>query len=225
MPSISFKIGDAFPADDPVARFMTIVAMISNDWQRLAQRMVELDDAECAHEDARAEHAALLVENYRLQGALHYEAVRCLKLAYERFGEIRTFVDGLTAEAIEEYRLVVGGVVPYSPHYHGKWLPNARNATFHYSKLNRRERVGMGLTATAEEIGVISFDDAIATVRFGFADKVALEWLGGSKPEAETAARMVDLREAVMAMTQFAQRAMDAYLASRGIELPAKRSI
>jgi hypothetical protein len=221
MPSISFKIGDAFPADDPVARFVTVVAMISNDWQRLAQRMVELDDVDCAHEDAQAEQAALLVENYRMQGALHFEAARFLKRAYEHFREVRTFVDGLTAEAIEEYELVVGGVTKGSPSYHGEWLSDARNATFHYSKLNRRERAGKGLTAAADEVGVISLDNTIASVRFGFADKVALEWLGGSQPEPEAASKMVALRESVIAMTQFAQRALGVYLASRGIELPA----
>jgi hypothetical protein len=223
--STSFKIGDAFPGDDPVARFMTVVAMISNDWQRLVEQMVEIDDRECAHEAARAEQAALLITNYRLQAALHYEAARCLKLAYERFSEIRMFVDGLSAEAIDEYKIVVGGLDPDSPHYHGNWLSDARNATLHYSKLGRRERVGKGLTSAAEEIGVINFDDTIASVRFGFADKVALEWLGGSQPGTETATQMVAMRESVMAMTRFAQRTMSVYLASRGIQLPAPREI
>src|ERR1039458_10305372 len=193
MPSIWFKIGEAFPADDPVARFVTVVAMISNDWQRLVQRMVELDDADCVHEAAQAEQAALLIENYRLQAALHYEAARLLQQAYERFPEVRNFIDGLTPEAIAEFRLVIGGVTKGSPNYHGDWLSDARNATFHYSKLNRRERVGKGLAAAAEEIGAISLGDSFASVRFGFADKVALKWLGGSQPEAEIEAKLVGL--------------------------------
>ena len=221
MPSIWFKIGEAFPADDPVARFVTVVAMISNDWQRLVQRMVELDDADCVHEAAQAEQAALLIENYRLQAALHYEAARLLQQAYERFPEVRNFIDGLTPEAIAEFRLVIGGVTKGSPNYHGDWFSDARNATFHYSKLNRRERVGKGLAAAAEEIGAISLGDSFASVRFGFADKVALKWLGGSQPEAEIEAKLVGLRESVMALTQFAQRALGVYLGTRGIELPA----
>jgi hypothetical protein len=52
---------------------------------------------------------------------------------------------------------------------------------------------------------------------------VALEWLGGSQPELETASKMVALRDSIIAMTQFAQRAPSVYLASRGVELPAWR--
>lgn len=212
-------IGDAFPVDDPVARFLTVVAMISNDWQRLAQQMFDLDDHQVHGDEQRAEQGALLVANYRLQAALHYEAARCLKLAYERFHEIRAFIDQLPVEAVEEYRFIVGGIDPDSPHYHGKWLSKARHATFHYSKLNRRQRVGQGLRTVAGEMGVISDDGTLAGVRFGFADNVALEWIGGSRPQAEVATQRTALVESVLAMTRFAQRAMSVYLASRGIEL------
>jgi hypothetical protein len=217
-------IGDAFPVDDPVARFLTVVAMISNDWQRLAQQMSDLDDQQVHGEEQRAEHGALLVANYRLQAALHYEAAHALKLACESFHEIRAFIDQLPAQAVEEYKFVIDGIDGIdadSPDYHGRWLSEARNATFHYSKLNRRERVGQGLRAVASDMGVISDDGTFASVRFGFADKVALEWIGGSQPQGELATQMTALSESVLAMTRFAQRAMSVYLASRGIELLA----
>jgi hypothetical protein len=41
MTVIRFKIGDAFPASDPVARFITGLAMISNDWLRLVTDMLD----------------------------------------------------------------------------------------------------------------------------------------------------------------------------------------
>jgi hypothetical protein len=31
--TVRFKIGAAFPAEDPVARFVTALAMMSNDWE------------------------------------------------------------------------------------------------------------------------------------------------------------------------------------------------
>ena len=213
-------IGDAFPVNDPVARFLTVVAMISNDWQRLAQQMSDLDDEHVHGEEQRAEHGALLLANYRLQAALHCEAAQALKLACESFHEIRAFIDQLPAEAVEEYKFVTDGIDADSPDYHGRWLSEARNATFHYSKLNRRERVGQGLRAVASDMGVISDDGTFASVRFGFADKVALEWIGGSQPQGELATQMTALSESVLAMTRFAQRAVSVYLASRGIELP-----
>jgi hypothetical protein len=68
MPEATFKIGDTFPADDPVARFVTVLAMISNDWQRLAQRMIELDDARPKDDLDKAETGALLIENFPVSG-------------------------------------------------------------------------------------------------------------------------------------------------------------
>jgi hypothetical protein len=218
MPTTSFRIGDTFPADDPVARFMTVVAMISNDWQRLATQMLDLDDAERkAHTD---EQAALLITNYRLQASLHYEAARCLKSGHDNFPEIRRFIDALPAEATQQYEIVVGGIDPKSPHYHGKWLSDARNRTFHYSKLNRGEPAGKALRSAADREGSISAGATFGTVRFGFADVVALEWLGGPDPGVD-GTRMAALSESVMAMTKFAQIAMRVYLAAKGIQLQA----
>jgi hypothetical protein len=34
MPRVIFNIGEAFPASDPVARFVTVLAMVSNDANR-----------------------------------------------------------------------------------------------------------------------------------------------------------------------------------------------
>jgi hypothetical protein len=34
MPTYTFSIGGAFPESDPVARFVTVLAMVINDWHR-----------------------------------------------------------------------------------------------------------------------------------------------------------------------------------------------
>jgi hypothetical protein len=34
VPTLRFQIGNGFPAGDPIARFITVVAMMSNDWLR-----------------------------------------------------------------------------------------------------------------------------------------------------------------------------------------------
>src|SRR2546423_548992 len=36
----SFRIGDALPVADPVARFVAVLAMIYNDWRRTSDSMV-----------------------------------------------------------------------------------------------------------------------------------------------------------------------------------------
>jgi hypothetical protein len=43
----AFKIGDAFPAEDPIARFLVVLAMMSNDLLRLVDVML-VDEGEDA---------------------------------------------------------------------------------------------------------------------------------------------------------------------------------
>ncbi len=39
MPEYEFVIGDAFPATDPVARYVVTVGIIYNDWRRTMNEM------------------------------------------------------------------------------------------------------------------------------------------------------------------------------------------
>jgi hypothetical protein len=46
MPTVSFNIGLAFPASDPVARFVTVLAMVSNDANRSINELLNVCDGE-----------------------------------------------------------------------------------------------------------------------------------------------------------------------------------
>jgi hypothetical protein len=208
MPEVSFKIGEAFPADDPVARFVTVVAMISNDWLRLFGEMTAVrgDDPEA--------HARLTL-NYRLQAALHYEAADFLRTARSNFPEVGAFINALPPAARLEFDEIVGGIDPESKQYHGRWLKENRNQIFHYSELNQRKAVGKALIAAAEKSGSISYiTDELGSVRFWFADEVAIEWLSDATQDED---RMEMLKEAVLATMRFAQRGMSVYLGQRGV--------
>jgi hypothetical protein len=215
MPTTSFRIGDVFPADEPVARFVTVVAMISNDWQRLAKQMLVLEDVQDEDEE---ELSALLISNYRLQASLHVEAARFLNRAHTNFPDVREFIDALPSEAKDRFKLVVDGIKPKSPRYHGKWLSEARNLTFHYAEINQRKHVGRALQSAAAKTGTITAGRTVQSVRFGFADTVALEWLGAPQPTTDEK-RMAALSESVTAMTLFAQQAMRIYLDLKGVRL------
>jgi hypothetical protein len=123
--TLRFKIGDAFPADDSVARFITVLALMSNDWTRSAQYLLEIEDG--------------------------------------------------------------------SEDEGGRWLSADR----------RRDR---------PEIASLS-GRHFGSVRFGFADDVAVQWL----PDVDTDARdiLAQLRDAVLALARFVQRATRAYLETR----------
>jgi hypothetical protein len=139
--------------------------------------------------------------------------------ARRRFPEIDAFVDGLPEIARDELLQTVGGVDPKSPHYHGDWLADHRNVTFHYPVMHPQkaahgaEEIHEALAKAAEIDSTITAKDNFGSVRFGFADDVVVQWL----PDVDTEARDIlsQLREAVLALARFVQRASRAYLEGR----------
>jgi hypothetical protein len=210
--TLRFKIGDAFPAGDPVARFITVLAMMSNDWMRSARYLLEIQDG--SHDEGGRR---LML--FRQQASLHHEAASFIVDARHRFPAIDAFLDGLPEIARVELAQIAGGVDPKSPHYHGDWLANHRNVTFHYPEMHPdkaahgAEEVYVALTTAAGIESTITVGDDFGSVRFGFADDVVVQWL----PDVETEARDIlsELREAVLALARFVQRASRAYLEGR----------
>src|SRR4051812_26946179 len=96
-----FTIGEAFPADDPGARFVTAVAMISNDWLRSIEQMPEDDD-----DDPDA--PGLRVMGFRRQASMFHEAAVFIRDAQKRFPEVARFIAGLEADAITARDKIVG---------------------------------------------------------------------------------------------------------------------
>src|SRR4051794_38237755 len=91
MTVIRFKIGEAFPANDPVARFITGLAMISNDWLRSMNDLLELE-SDTPEEQGRR------VSLFRRQAALVHEAATFITDARRMFHDVARFIDGLSAE-------------------------------------------------------------------------------------------------------------------------------
>ncbi len=210
--TLRFRIGDAFPAADPVARFITVLAMISKDWTRSTLDLLALEDGS----DDEAGRRLML---FRQQASLHHEAAAFMVDARRRFPQIAAFINGLPEIARDECEHVVGGIDPKSPHYHGDWLADHRKITFHYPELHPDkaahgvEEIREALIKASDIESTITSGDAFGSVRFGFADDAAVQWL----PDVETDARdiLTQLREAVMALARFAQRAAGAYLDAR----------
>jgi len=211
MPTISFKIGQAFPASDPVARFVTVLAMVSNDANRSIDELLDVEDG---GPDAGARRMML----FRQQSAFFYEAATFIAESRRRFPEIANFVTALPMEAQDECARVVGGVDPTSPHYIGDWLADHRNVTFHYSEIHPdkaahdNEEITQALEMAAGEEGTVMVGDDLGSVRFWFADTVARQWLPGEEQQPAT---IVALREALMALVRFTQRAFASYRDAR----------
>ncbi len=112
-----------------MARFVTVLAMVSNDANRSMDELLGLEDGE---PDTGARRMML----FRQQAAFFFEAAIFITESRQRFPEIRTFIDSLPQVARAECAQVVGGVDPTSAHYVGDWLRDHRNVTFHYSEMH-----------------------------------------------------------------------------------------
>ena len=210
MTVIRFKIGDAFPASDPVARFITGLAMISNDWLRVIEDMLEL-------EGDTPEEIGQRTSLFRRQAALVYEAATFISDALRMFPHVASFVDGLQAEARDGCERVIGAFDSGSPYYLGEWLEDHRNVTHHYPKMHPaaaqhdQEEMATALAKAADIESTIDSGERFGEARFRYADEVGVQLL----PQLDDVIWVEGLRDTAMALADFAQRAAQAYLESR----------
>jgi hypothetical protein len=203
---VEFTIGRSFPADQPVARFVTVLAMMSNDLRRLITRLFD-DDVD---EGERIFYFRLLVSAF-------FEASKFLRESVPRWQELQAFVTSLDADARHELERVTGACDPESKFYLGAWVQNHRNVTFHYSQMHPeraaagKEEIGTALRDASDIESSIDADEGLLGIRFTFADQVAVQWL----PDGDSAESVLEtLRELHLDLVQFTQRAFQMYLDS-----------
>jgi hypothetical protein len=201
-----FRIGQALPATDAVARFVTGLAMANNEWHRTMTLMPMTDPTE-----ATPEERGLRIMLARQQAALCYEGITFVKAA-RRSSHVVTFMNDLNTGAKKHYADLSEATDKKSPFYL-PWLRGHRNVTLHVpavtpSKGERGVTLTEALTEAAGRLGRVSHDGTFRTVRFGFADVVAEEFL----PWEEERDLMKHLSRALLALGGFAHEALDAYL-------------
>src|ERR1039458_3348381 len=136
MPTYTFSIGGAFPESDPVARFVTVLAMVINDWHRTMEMMVTT-----AEEDPHGKHAetrGIRLMLARQEAAACFEATKFIDESRKHFHEIEAFVQSLGPEA-QEYIAAVEAAVDRGSPEHQAWLEGHRNVTSHYPELGREK--------------------------------------------------------------------------------------
>ena len=205
-PGIAFTIGTSFPADAPVARFVTVLAMMSNDLLRLITLLFK----ENGNEGDR-------IFYFRLLSSAFFEASKFLRVSVPRWPELQAFVGSLEIDARSELDRLTGACDAKSEFYVGEWIENHRNVTFHYSDMHPeraaagREEIGNALRAAAQIESEITIGGELISVRFTFADQVAVQWL----PDGDAADSVLEtLRERHLDLVRFTQRAFQAYLDS-----------
>jgi hypothetical protein len=196
---IGFRIGDAFPADDPVARWATVLSMATNNAIYLNVRLVE--------GDLPPEQTLYY---FRLIAAHFFEIATWLKETRKPWPEIDELVNSLDKDAQERYDNIVAFASQKHPLH--KRLSESRSTIFHYPAMHpAREAAGAEELANAmreakQSVGWIEGGDAYATFRAAFADEIALQFLATTDEETEGVMdalhgpvfELVELTEAVL---------------------------
>jgi len=199
----TFQIGDVFPANDAVARFVTGLGMIVNDWHRSMKFMNDSLEAPADGEGVR-------MMLFRQQVAYLHEAAKFVADARHHNADVESFVASLDAAARSQLDTAMATAAELDP-----WLEGHRNVTFHYPKVVQAahehddEELGTALAAAASEEGTITAEGPAGAVRFEFADVVALGLLGGLAVDAPLVEKVAEAR---LALGEFAYACFRAYL-------------
>jgi hypothetical protein len=208
---IRFKDGDAFPADEPLARWMTICAIALNDLLLVNRWLVPRLKEQVESQDYENVYLA------RLAGSHLFEIAKFLEQSDPRVPEVRKFVATLGRSAQDAYEKVKSAG-PRGAGDFAKQLERARNQFFHYSELlpqaEDHEALKAAMEEHAETIGEIRDEGtAIDHFRARFVDDIAIE-LSFPASEVDLRQFVTQLSEHIAAFLEFAFEAIRKHVQS-----------
>jgi hypothetical protein len=202
-----FRIGDAFPADSPLARFIIAVAKGMDD-THLANRLF-----------AQAQQPYELLYFFNLASSHLYEVAEMLRKAHNEWEEVRGFVGLLDQDRQNEFARIVG-LAAQDAEWPGKRLKELRNSFFHNLRLDRaaaeagRLPLQGGLMEAADVEGqlVIEPGGPLHGIRALFADEVFVKTLTLEYEDGEFERLVAAFAEYQPDLNRFAQAAVGRYL-------------
>lgn len=200
---IGFKVGDVFPADDPIARWATVLGMAANNAIYINIRIIE--------GDLPPEHNLYYL---RLLAAHFFEAAEWLQESRALWPEIDELIKSLDANSQERHDRIVAYASQKHPLH--ERLRRSRMTLFHYPTIHpAREEAGIEELANAmreakDLEGWIEGGQEYASFRFSFADEIAVQFLAES--DEATREVMEDLRDNIFELVRFAEAVMYEHL-------------
>jgi len=206
---IRFVDGEAFPAEDPLARWMTVCAMALNDLLLINRWLVPRLKEQIKGHSYENLYLA------RLAGAHLYEIAKFLEQSDRRVPEVNDFIASLGQPVQDAYKKVQSAGQRGSSDFADQ-LERARNQFFHYSQLlpqaEDHEALKAAMDAHSETIGEIRDEGtAIDHFRAAFADDIAAEL---SFPEVDLRVFVTLLSEHIAAFLEFAFHAIPRHVQS-----------
>lgn len=174
-----FKIGDAFPASNPVAVFLVALSGAFNDLLVTNIRMLGGDDrGPERYLVAQAERLYLL----RVSFSQLHELRQSIKHA-GKDPAVAAFIGGLADETTRDLALVQK-LNPTKEAWVGKAMTYVRNQTLHYGGKWGWDAQQWALTALADEEGeIVMTNHLFSGMRLSFADLVAVQHFTRLAPE------------------------------------------
>jgi predicted transcriptional regulator len=175
---IGFKIADAFPTEDPIARWTTVLAMAANNTIYLNVRIIEGDLP-----------PELNLYYFRLLAAHFFEAATWLHKTRRTWPEVNELIDSLDDASQARY----DHIVAYASQKHPLHEPLRRSRTtlFHYPEMHPgkkqagTEELANALEHAKDAVGWIEGGQDYASFRAAFADEVAVQFLAESQELTE----------------------------------------
>jgi hypothetical protein len=234
---IRFRIGEAFPAENPLARWMTVCAMAANDLILVNRWLLPKLKEEEPSEGYETVYLG------RLAAAHLFEAATFLEKSDRRFAVVRELAARLTEDAQAAYRrlLVIGegGSGQFQ-----RQLKHARNKFFHYQELLQAENedyehLKQAMTGHAydeKEQGIRrgKIEDvppSLTGFRSFFADDVAVEMMMPGETDKELPDFLGSVSEHIAAFMYFFKEVFNEYTQTRPEgtwdvdELPARHVV
>ena len=201
-----FRVGDAFPADDAIARWLTALSMGLNDLLHTNKRLLEQLQGDAP--------AYANVYESRLVGVHVWEVLKLLREG-RADANVAVFIDNLPQEAKDEF---AESLAVYDDPARASFkaaLARARDHFAHYPELGRRE-LSRALGAFADHEGELHTGRRFGDFRALWADDVAVQLFFRSEDDDVEPLRefITDLRDLVLVLTRLVQRALDTYFRS-----------
>jgi hypothetical protein len=212
-----FRIGDAFPSDDALARWATVLSMALNDMVLVQAKLVQ---------PAFAKSWPAYERQYflRLAASHLYECAVFLGTSESRYPEIRAFVDSLPPEFRDRHDALVALGRDRSDALHMQ-LERARNSFSHYQELLDRsvaehEELRHAMEAAQDEVGEIRISHTMRKFRAKFADEIVAhltlpdiaQYAGGAEIPADLLTFVKMLGDQTANIIAFGNFALDVYL-------------
>ncbi len=154
---MTFRMGDIFPATDPVARWLVTLAIALTEliWADLKMRQAwEVERAEAADDPPSLDQ----IQYFRLICLQVWEIAKFLQESYYEWPDIKAFVDALPEKA-GDHRAALLEAVAHDALLGGirVELVMARDLRAHYLGLHKGRTVTLGMAAIADnDVTVVS---------------------------------------------------------------------